>query len=218
MSLDTVGAALYLRWPEALPITVLSAAEGLRIIDKELPNVIFLSPGLIDMTSYELLIEARRLTQAPILVLADSYDEMEMVSVLRTGADDYVRLPCDPRELMLRVWSLMRRSFMDEQSVQPPLIIGDMTINPSSKDILIDTRRILLTDKEFSLLYELVLNRERVVPKSRLEKTLWGSRLAKPWHLSKIIQTLRKKIGDDSRSPIWISSVRGRGYLFHSCD
>jgi len=107
---DLATLAIHLRWPEVTPIVVTSAAEALDMIARESLDVVLLHPYLTDRTLVEFIPDMRELTHVPLLVLADQGDETEVVTALEAGADDYVRLPCDLAEIMVRIWALVRRA------------------------------------------------------------------------------------------------------------
>ena len=204
-----------LRWPDVTLHVADTATEGMELVERESPDVVVMRPDFTDMSLSRAIKEMRQFTNVPLLVLGYRSDEMEVVTALEVGADDYVRLPCDLTELMVRVWALLRRSGMRvSRDAESPLHSGNLIINPATYEVFMDDRRITLTSTEFRLLYLLVKNRGTVVTRQTLEQTLWGEQVDSYGLVKKYVQRLRRKLGDNARSPSWIASIHGVGYRF----
>lgn len=204
-----------LRWPDVIFLVADTATDGLELIERESPDVVVMHPDFTDMSLSRAIKDMRQFTNVPLLVLGHQGDEMEVVTALEVGADDYVRLPCDLTELMVRVWALLRRAGMRvTHDAESPLHIGNLFINPATYEVFLDDRRITLTSTEFRLLYLLVKNRGTVVARHTLEQTLWGEQVDSYGLVKKYVQRLRRKLGDNARDPSWIASIHGVGYRF----
>lgn len=207
--------AIHLRWPDVTPSFATTAAAGLEMIEAELPDVVFMCPDFTDMTLANAIQELRRFSTVPLLILGSRWDEMELVTSLELGADDYVRLPCDLTEIMVRVWNLLRRAgFRPSPDSNAPLSSGRLSISPSTYQAFLSGRRLDLTSTEFRLLHLLVKNRGIVIAHQTLERALWGGHIGSPRLAKKYIQRLRNKLEDNAREPSWIASVHGVGYRF----
>jgi two-component system, OmpR family, KDP operon response regulator KdpE len=207
--------ALHLRWPEVTPLIATTGEEGLELVEQELPDLVLLHPDFTDLTMNTVIQGLRYFTNAPLLVLRHRGDEMEVVTSLESGADDYVRIPCDLTELMVRTWVLLRRSGTpSSHRHEEPLSSGPLFINPATYEVFLGSQPIMLTSKEFRLLHLLVKNRGAVVTRHTLEQTLWRSPADSHGLVKKYVQRLRRKLGDDAREPVWIASVHGIGYRF----
>jgi DNA-binding response OmpR family regulator len=148
-------------------------------------------------------------------VLGYQGDEMEVITALEAGADDYVRLPCDLTEIMTRVWALLRRAdFRPTHQHESPLHSGRLLINPSTYEAFFNGERLALTSTEFRLLHLLARNRGMVVQHQTLERAIWGEQTNSAGLVKKYVQRLRRKLDDDARMPRWIASVHGVGYRF----
>ena len=212
---DLATLAVHLRWPDVTPMVTTTAAEGLEMVERESPDVVLLHPDFTDMTLDNTIRELRRLTDVPVLVLGHQRDEMELVTALELGADDYVRLPCDLTEIMIRIWALLRRfGLRSSPEAEGALSSGRLTINPSTYEVFLADQRVTLTSTEFSLLLLLVRNRGTVVAHQTLERAFWGGQADSSSLVKKYVQRLRRKLGDDAREPSWIASVHGLGYRF----
>ena len=106
---DLVTLALHMRWPDAAPTFATTAAEGLEMIEKESPDVVLLHADFTDMTLWNTIRELRRHNNVPLLILEHQGDEIDLALALESGADHYVRLPCDLAEITIRIWALLRR-------------------------------------------------------------------------------------------------------------
>ncbi|MCH7890102.1 MAG: response regulator transcription factor [Gemmatimonadetes bacterium] len=212
---ELVTLAVHLRWPDVNPIVATTAAEGLEMVEREAPDVVVMHPDFTDMTLSSTIGELRGFTNVPLLVLGHEGDEMEVVTSLEVGADDYVRLPCDLTEIMVRIWALLRRvGLRTEPDADGPISSGRLVISPSTYEVFMDDRRVVLTSTEFRLLHLLVKNRGTVVAHQTLERALWGGYMDSSRLVKKYVQRLRRKLGDHAREPVWIASVHGVGYRF----
>lgn len=207
--------AVHLRWPDVTPEIATSAGEGMELIEREMPDVVLLHPDFSDLTLGKAIQEIRRFSSVPLLVLGREGDEMEVVTSLELGADDYVRLPCDLTEIMVRIWALLRRvGIRPSHESEGPISSGRLFINPATYEVFLEERRITLTSTEFRLLHLLVKNRGTVVAHQTLERALWGEHVDSSRLVKKYVQRLRRKLEDDAREPMWIASVHGVGYRF----
>ena len=198
------------------PIVVTSAAEALDMLSRESLDVVLLHPDLADRTLAEFIQDMRGLTKVPLLVLSDQGDETELVTALEVGADDYVRLPCDLTEIMIRIWALVRRAELQTSSdeVEGPLRSGPLSLDPTTSEVSLSDKRLPLTTTEFRLLHFLMKNRGAVVAHQTMVRALWSGRMDSFEIAKKYVQRLRGKLDDDPREPYWITSVHGVGYRF----
>ena len=213
---DLATLAIYLRWPEVTPIVVTSAAESLDIVSRESLDVVLLHPEIADNTLAEFIRNMRGLTKVPLLVLSDRGDETELVTALEGGADDYVRLPCDLTEIMIRVWALVRMAERHASSdeVEGAIRSGSLSLDPNTYEVSLADDRLPLTPTEFRVLHFLMKNRGAVVAHQTMERAVWSGRMNSAKIAKKYVQRLRGKLADDPREPRWIASVHGVGYRF----
>jgi DNA-binding response OmpR family regulator len=139
-------------------------------------------------------------------------DEADRVVGLELGADDYVAKPFSPRELLARIRAVLRRAQPEAQAER--LAAGGIEVDVPSRHVSVDGSGVELTGIEFDILLALVRRAGRVVPRTALlseagrDDVVVGERTVDV-HISK----LRKKLGDDPRSPKRIRTVRGVGYV-----
>lgn len=212
---EVATLSVRLRWPDAIVTVATTAAAGLEAVEQASPEVVLLHPDFSDLSLSQSIQKLRRFSHAPLLVIGHQGDEMEVITALETGADDYVRLPCDPAEIMTRVWALLRRvALRPSQEREGPLHSGRLLINPATYEVFLDNHRLMLTSTEFRLLHLLARNRDMVVQHQTLERAIWGEQPDTSGLVKKYVQRLRRKLGDNAREPRWIASVHGVGYRF----
>ena len=96
-------------WPDAESLRATTAREGLEIVSGKSPDVILLHAGISDMSLQEAIQRLRQFPHTPLLVLSETDDEMEIITALESGADDYLRIPFDINVLIARVEAILRR-------------------------------------------------------------------------------------------------------------
>jgi DNA-binding response OmpR family regulator len=211
-------AALSVRmcWQDASWVTADSATGGLKAMERELPDLVFIYPDFEDSSLLETIKNLRLLSNVPLIVFARQDNGTEATASLDMGADDYIRAPWKLSELIARVFAVMRRAKANQtlEENNPSLKSGSLIVCPAINRVLLDNRRIGLNSTEFRLLYLLVKNRSAVVSHQTLNQTLWGEQVSRSGLEKKYIQRLRGKLGDDAREPRWIASIHGVGYRF----
>jgi DNA-binding response OmpR family regulator len=191
--------------------------EALRLARADPPDLIILDLMLPYVDGLEICRTLRRESAVPILVLTAKDGEMDRVIGLESGADDYVTKPFSPRELVARVRAILRRARPDPAlgQVSPPLVAGDLVLDPNTREVTLRGRPVELTTKEFELLRLMMAHPNRVFSRDALLEHIWGydyfgSSRTVDMHISR----LRDKIEDDPTSPTYIVTVRGVGYKF----
>jgi two-component system OmpR family response regulator len=156
----------------------------------------------------------------PVLMVTAKSDDLDRIIGLEVGADDYLPKPFHPRELVARVRAILRRTRdVHHAPVPPPSEVyrfAGWTLNPASRDLRSPSgEAVELTGGEFDLLMVLLTHPQRVLNRDQLLDWTRG-RSAAPFDRTVDVQLsrLRRKLGDDSKHPITIKTVRGGGYLF----
>lgn len=216
--------ALQLRWPDIEPVVAPTVAECIAKTGTQSTDLVLLQPASQCMELTKSIEEVRQFTAAPLLVLGRQRDQMEVVMALSSGADDYIKLPCNITELTVRIWAVMRRTGMviNHQN-EASLRSGPLLLDLAAHEAFLDTQPLHLTTTEFRMLHMLIRNRGSVVSHSILASTLWGEDTNANGLSKKYVQRLRKKLGDNSKTPRWIACIHGFGYRFIgpapiSCD
>jgi two-component system OmpR family response regulator len=169
------------------------------------------------LNGLETLISIRIASQIPVLMLTAKGDDTDRITGLELGADDYVPKPCTPRELTARIRAILRRTqyFTPEPTLDPPLVVGLLTMWPERRQAEWGGQPIALTSTEFSLLEVLVRNAGRPVSKNKLSEQVLGRPLS-PYdrNIEVHLSSLRRRLGllEDGRS--CIQTVYRLGYQF----
>lgn len=214
---EHITLGLRLRWPDAAPVVAHTGTLGLQAIEQKRPDLVMLCNDLPDMGVISAIREIRRFSHLPLVVVADRQSEDEdainMVKAIDLGADEYIRLPCNLMVLMARIAAILRRYGVVARSEEGPVQCGELVINPATYEVFIGTRRVFLTPTEFRLLYLLARNRQTTVPQELIQRTVWADDDEENKdRLKKYIGRLRRKLGDDASSPVYIKTIHGVGY------
>ena len=192
-----------------------SGADGLALLRDGGFDAVLLDVMMPQMDGLEVLRRIRTRDAIPVIMLTARGDETDRVVGLELGADDYVPKPFSPRELLARLRAVLRRTTPRAQDER--LSAGGIVVEIAARQTWIEGRVVELTGVEFDILVALLRRAGRVVPRNALleqagrDDVVVGERTVDV-HISK----LRKKIGDDPRSPRRIRTVRGVGYVLTS--
>jgi phosphate regulon transcriptional regulator PhoB len=194
--------------------TASDGEEALRKAKASLPNLILLDVMLPEVDGMEVCKILRRdanTAAIPIIMLTAKAAEIDRVLGLELGADDYVTKPFSPRELVLRVKALLKRS-QGERTSSDHIAIGEIKIDLPRHEVTIDRKRIDLTATEFKLLVLLAQRRGRVQSREQLLKDVWEYDHAIDTRtVDTHVRRLRDKLGSAAK---YLDTVRGVGYRF----
>jgi DNA-binding response OmpR family regulator len=181
-----------------------------------LPDLIILDVMLPGMDGFTLTRKLRDQSDVPIILLTSRREESDRIAGLELGADDYVVKPFSPQELVSRVRAVLRRvRAASEITKEGTLNFNGLTINPQTRDASINKEPIILTAKEFDLLYHMALHPRQVFTREQLLENIWGfSHYIDPGTVTVHMRRLREKIEKNPTSPIYIITVWGIGYKF----
>jgi len=145
-----------------------------------------------------------------ILILTARDEDIDKILGLELGADDYLTKPFNPRELVARVKAILRRSERAIQADAAPIHIGDLTIDPASREVRLGNRSLDLRTQEFDLLLTLAGQRGRVLSREQLLQQAWGFDFYGQTRTVDVhVAHLRKKLAG---STVRIETVTGIGY------
>ncbi len=203
---------------ESLGYRVVAADAGASAVQRaesEDPDLILLDLMLPDLDGYEVCRQIREFSTVPIIMLTARRQQTDKVRGLDLGADDYLTKPFDAEELLARVRAQLRRSGLRQQpNLQPPLSLGDLTVDFARHQVSIRGRDVALSPTEYRLLFHLASNAGRVLVQEELLRLAWGAEYAdEPEVLRVYIRRLRQKIEEDPSSPRYILTKPGIGYL-----
>ena len=190
--------------------TASTGREALDTIRKHRPDLIVLDLMLPDIDGMEVcrtLRQQQSFRRIPILMLTARGEEIDRVVGFELGADDYVSKPFSPRELVLRVKSILRRVGSDQTEV---LRAGSIQVYPERRQCFVGSELVPLTVKEFDLLHELLKAGGNVITREGLMVKVWGYHGdATSRTLDTHVRRLREKLGPDGSC---VETVRGVGY------
>lgn len=201
--------------------TVTTAFDGdaaLRVFRLERPDLVILDLIMPKHSGMDLLQEIRKETDVPILILSALRDEEHVVNALYKGADDYMTKPFGPRELTARTRALLRRTGQSNKksdAFMEPLVLGQITLRPDTREVLVGEDKVRLSRTEFELLKYLMINHRMVVGFQDILSQVWGYDREQNMEVVKVtISRLRQKIETKAGVPRYIVSVPGVGYRF----
>jgi two-component system, OmpR family, response regulator MprA len=186
---------------------------ALRAAEEFVPDLVILDLGLPGLDGVEVCRRLRADSDVPILILTARSDLDDRVVGLDSGADDYLVKPFERQELLARMRALMRR--------RPPrgsaaLVVGDLRLNPDTREVSRGEREIELTNREFELLEHLMRNERLVVSRERLLEEVWGyDPLAMTNTIDVFISNLRRKLEQEGE-PRVLHTKRGAGYVLRA--
>jgi DNA-binding response OmpR family regulator len=189
---------------------------GLQKIRIHKPILVILDIMLPGMDGWDICREMRRFTEIPVIMLTARGDEIDRISGLTLGADDYVVKPFSPRELMARVRAILRRSGPPRASATSLLTCEDLVLDPVKRRVTIGSRALSLTPHEYTLLHRLMGAPGRVFSRDELITSLYprGETHVVDRVVDVHIGKLRQKIETDPAAPRFVLTVRGMGYRF----
>jgi len=195
---------------------VRTAGDGIEALDQAqafVPDLVVLDLGLPRLDGTEVCRQLRAEGDVPILVLTARAETDDRVGGLDSGADDYLVKPFERRELLARIRALLRR--------RPPrgsaaLAVGDLRLNPDTREVVRGEREIELTNREFELLEYLMRNERLVISRERLLEEVWGyDPMAMTNTIDVFISNVRRKL-EAGGEPRILHTKRGAGYVMRA--
>jgi DNA-binding response OmpR family regulator len=203
--------------------TAFAGPEGLEKARHETFGAVILDVMLPGMNGLEVLRQLRVFSQVPVLMLTALGEESDRIVGLEMGADDYLPKTFSSRELLARLRAVIRRSVITAQNKQEPVAapisVGDLWLDVEARSASLAGKPLVLTPVEFELLHALARTAGRVRTREQLllevaDRDFEYFDRAIDVHIS----SLRKKLGDDVRSPRFIETIRSAGYRMRKQD
>ena len=187
-----------------------SGREALTIVGTEAPALVILDLMLPDLDGLEVCRRIRDTSTLPVLMLTARDDDLDKIAGLEVGADDYLTKPFNPRELVARIKSILRRSTGAQRKPQEAAMEhGNLRIDAGRREVTVSGAQIQLAPKEFDLLWELLDHRGLVLTRDQLLERVWGYTFAGDTRTVDVhVRQLRRKLGDDCP----VATVWGVGY------
>ena len=202
--------ALYLKNAGYAVRTAANGNEALAQFQASPPALIVLDLMLPDIDGIEVCRRIRKSSDVPILMLTARDEDVDKIIGLEVGADDYLTKPFNPRELVARVKSILRRASPERRQIESKqLRHGQLLVDAGRREVRVGDEEIQLAPKEFDLLWELLDHRGLVLTRDQLLERVWGYTFAGDTRTVDVhVRQLRRKLGDASP----IVTVWGVGY------
>ncbi len=215
--LDTVGA--YLEAEGYTVLTVRNGRDALFTFRHEAPDLVILDVMMPELNGWEAARMIRRESSVPLLFLTARVDDIDQITGLEIGADDYITKPFSPRVVVARVRALLRRAGCDSPAETVIYRLGDLELNTETHIVTQGGDRVDLTPSEFTLLQTLIARPGRVYTRLELLDIVQGEAYAAYERTIDVhVKNLRTKIEDDPRQPRYIETVYGVGYRMRLDD
>ena len=202
----------------------INGTEALKIFEEIKPDLILLDIMLPEISGIDVCREIRTKSDVPIIMVTAKGEEIDTVLGLEIGADDYVTKPYRLRELVARIRSVLRRAEdtkktnlkLGNQTDNDSLLeVGNVSVNLSRHEVLVDDQQVMVPLKEFDLLVLLMENPNRVLTRDTIIDRIWGfDYVGDTKTLDVHIKRLRNKIEANHKDPKKIITVRGVGYKY----
>lgn len=206
---------LYLRQAGYKAETANDGYTGLDMARKIQPDLVILDLMLPHLDGLDICRLLRMESTVPIIILTAKSTEDDVLRGLDLGADDYIAKPFSPREVIARVKTVLRRVEHNTNSGQKELVFGDLVINLTRHEVVIEGEVVHLTPKEFKLLETLAKEPGRAFSRLELVERAFGydyEGLERT--VDAHVMNLRKKVEKDHTNPMYVETVYGVGYRF----
>lgn len=190
--------------------------EGLQLVKKHKVHLIVLDLMMPKVNGIEMCMKVREIAEMPIIMLTAKSQDMDKISGLPIGADDYVTKPFNPLELIARIKSQLRRYLKMSglhSSNREELEVGDLRINTATHEVFVNNERVKLTPREFAILELLVSNPGIVMSAEQIYEKVWKEEAFQSENTVMVhIRKIRERIEANPRNPQYIKTVWGVGY------
>ncbi len=187
-------------------------SRGFKLMQRHSPDLVILDIMLPEMDGFEVCKTIRQKSSIPIIMLTARGELTDRVVGLELGSDDYLAKPFEPRELVARINSVLRRTKGNFAKI---MNFGDLQVDHSTRKVMLNKNDIQLTTNEYIVLSLLCNNPGKVFDRDEILQELRGmdsDAFSRTVDIS--ISRLRQKLGDDPQNPRFIKTVWGAGYAF----
>lgn len=189
--------------------------EAIRICENQDFDIIILDVMMPELDGFSTCRKIRQTKQIPILMLSARGEEYDRINGFEVGIDDYVVKPFSPKELMLRIDAIVKRTKGNTGTTKDKLVsFGGLTVDFEARLVCIDDKRVDMSPKEYDLLFYMVKNRGRALTRENLITNVWDfAYCGDDRTLDTHIKLLRQHLAEYSR---FIVTLRGVGYRFET--
>jgi DNA-binding response OmpR family regulator len=196
---------------------VTSSEEGMKLLGETSPCLVILDVMMPGKSGFEICKEIRQKSSVAIIMLTARGDVTDRIVGLELGADDYLPKPFEPRELLARIQTVLRRTEQRKSESDEPKVVlfGNLEIDTAKKSVRLGGEPLDLTTMEFEMLSLLSKNASRVLSRDEILDHLRGI----DWEaynrsIDVVISRLRQKLHDNPKHPMYLKTVWGSGYMF----
>jgi DNA-binding response OmpR family regulator len=209
----------YLEHAGMRTVQAVDGEEARELIERDPPDLVVLDVMVPKINGLDLCSWIRAHSEIPVILLTARGEESDRITGLELGADDYVVKPFSPRELVIRVKAILRRTGSATRKVPQTIEIAGLTIDGRSRQVYRNGTEVSLTATEFDLLFCLASHPHTVFSREQLLAQVWGYEAALDAGTSTVtvhVRRLREKIEEDPSNPRIIITIWGVGYRLES--
>jgi DNA-binding response OmpR family regulator len=196
---------------------VAEAENGMQAVEiarKQEFDLIIMDVMMPELDGFSACREIRKESQTPVIMLSARGEEYDKIHGFELGVDDYVVKPFSPKELMMRVTAVLKRSRRDDLQTREVVQVGGLTVDFTARMVLVDGVNVELSPKEYDLLFYMVRNKGIALSREKLITQVWGyDFFGDDRTLDTHIKLLRKQLGNYAEC---IVTLRGVGYRFEN--
>lgn len=196
--------------------TKLDIQDAMNFSSQQMPDMVLLDLEMMSQDTRAFIRWMRERSKAPIIAITARRAAFDRLSLVAYSADDYIARPFSAQELLNRIQMIFRKAIDATEPIPPsPLSFQDLRIDPSTRLVFRGEKEIVLTNKEFDLLWLLASNPGKIFSREQLLEHIWGySEYIDPGTVTVHVRRLREKIEKDPAKPIHIHTIWGVGYKF----
>lgn len=208
---------IYLKSQDYEVLKAYNGKQGIEIIDKQEIHLAIVDIMMPIMDGIEMTLKVRNHYDFPIIMLSAKSEDIDKITGLNIGADDYVTKPFVPMELLARVASQLRRyskylNIKNQINDYQHYTVGGLEINLDTKEVSVDDRNIKVTPIEFKILELLMSHPGKVFSAENIYESVWNEQAINTDTVMVHIRNLREKIEIDPKNPRYLKVVWGIGY------
>ena len=194
--------------------------EGLLQCRSQPPDIVVLDLGLPDISGFDVIQQLRGWSSVPIIIVSARGQEADKVAALDAGADDYLTKPFGVGELLARLRVILRRQARTAESAsETTFAVGDLRVDLTRRQVLVEGREVHLTPTEYRMLTILIRNAGKVLTHRQLLHEVWGPDCTHEVHYLRVyMNQLRRKLGDTTTPPTLLQTEPGIGYRLCPLD
>lgn len=215
------GVEIYLKSQGYKVFQARDGVEGLEVLDREEIHLAIVDIMMPRMDGIQMTLKLREKYDFPVIMLSAKSEEVDKITGLGLGADDYVTKPFAPMELVARVNSQLRRyrKFLEKLEVKGNVhVIGGLEINEDTVEVSVDGSPVKLTPLEYKILLLLAKNPGRVFSADEIYERVWQERAINTDTVMVHVRNIREKIELDPKNPKYLKVVWGVGYKIEKQD